>query len=274
MLRARLATAAVAIPLLLAIIFLAPTWGWGALVVVISILAILEYLRLAFADRVGPRVVGGVLGVAIVAAAVSARAPGLWLAASLTAILPLSMSYVVLLRDDLRAGLADIGLIAVGLLYGGLMLPHFYWLHQLPEGAAWVTFVIAIGMAGDTGGYFVGHAIGRHKLAPHLSPGKTIEGAIGIIASSLLCAAVAKLVLFPQHGWGEILGLATAMSLIGQLGDLGESVMKRAFGAKESGALFPGHGGVLDRIDSLLFPVALVYYYLVASGVAGAARPC
>lgn len=274
MLRARLATAAVAIPLLLAIIFVAPTWCWGALVVVISLLAILEYLRLAFGDRVGPRVVGGVLAVAIVSAAVSAHAPGPWLIASLAAILPLAMSYVVLLRDDLQAGMADVGLIAVGLLYGGLMLPHFYWLRQLPEGAAWVTFVIAIGMAGDSGGYFVGHAFGRHKLAPHVSPGKTVEGALGIVASSVLCAALAKVLLFPQHGWAEILGLGAIMSVIGQLGDLGESVMKRAFGAKESGALFPGHGGVLDRIDSLLFPVVLLYYYLLASGVSDAARPC
>jgi phosphatidate cytidylyltransferase len=273
-LRARLATAAVAIPLLLAIIFLGPSWGWGALVSVIALLAILEYLRLAFADRVGPRLVGGALGVAIVSAALSAPTPGLWLVASLAAILPVSMAYVVLVRDDLQGGLTDVGLIAIGLLYGGLLLPHFYWLRQLPEGAAWVTFVIAIGMAGDSGGYFVGHALGRHKLAPRVSPGKTVEGALGIVAASLLCAAVAKLVLFPAHGWGEILGLGAVMSIIGQVGDLGESVMKRAFGAKESGALFPGHGGVLDRIDSLLFPVALVYYYLVASGVSDVARSC
>lgn len=274
MLRARLATAAVAIPLLLAIIFLAPMWGWGTLVVVIALLAIVEYLRLAFADRVGPRIVGGVLGAGVVLAAVSAPAPGVWMVASLAALLPVTMSYVVLLRDDFTAGLADVGSIAVGILYGGLLLPHFFWLRHLPEGAAWVTFVIAIGMAGDSGGYFIGHAFGRHKLVPHLSPGKTVEGALGIVAASLLCAAVAKLVLFPQHSFAEILGLGAAMSIIGQLGDLSESVMKRAFGAKESGALFPGHGGVLDRIDSLLFPVVLVYYYLMVSGVPDAARAC
>jgi len=129
-------------------------------------------------------------------------------------------------------------------------------------------------MAGDSGGYFVGHAYGRHKLVPHLSPGKTVEGALGIVASSLLCAAIAKLILFPQHTWTEILVLGALMSIIGQIGDLSESVMKRAFGAKESGALFPGHGGVLDRIDSLLFPLVLVYYYLVVSGAPDAARAC
>ena len=165
MLRARLATAAVAIPLLLAIIFVAPTWWWGALVVVIASLAIVEYLRLAFGDRLGPRVVGGALGLAVVLAAVSAPVPGLWLTASLAAILPDAMTYVVLLRKDLAEGLTDIGAIAVGVLYGGLLLPHFYWLRHLPEGSAWVTFVIAIGMAGDTGGYFVGRAYGRTSCA-------------------------------------------------------------------------------------------------------------
>ncbi|MBX3026283.1 phosphatidate cytidylyltransferase [bacterium] len=274
MLRARLATAAVAIPLLLAIIFLAPMWGWGALVVVVAMLAIVEYLRLAFADRPGPRVLGTALGAAVVLAAVSARSPGVWVVASLAAVLPVAMSYVVLARRDLAAALADVGAIAVGVLYGGLLLPHFFWLRALPDGAAWVTFVIAIGMAGDTGGYFVGHALGRRKLIPHLSPGKTVEGALGIVAASLLCAALAKLVLFPQRGFAEILLLGALMSVIGQLGDLSESVMKRVFGAKESGALFPGHGGVLDRIDSLLFPLVLVYYYLLATGLAVASRAC
>jgi len=264
-LRARLATAAVAIPLLLALIFLAPAWGWGSLVVVLAVLAVVEFLGLAFPDRRSPKVVGGVLGVAMALAAVSAPQPGVWLVASVAAILPLSMIYLVLCRRDVAVALNDVALITVGVLYGGLLLPHFFWLRALPDGPAWVTFVIAIGMAGDSSGYFVGHALGRHKLIPHLSPGKTVEGALGIIAGSLLCAAGAKLILLPAHGWSEILTLALVMSVLGQFGDLGESAIKRSFGAKESGALFPGHGGILDRIDSLLFPVAVVYYYLFAS---------
>ena len=274
MLRARLATAAVAIPLLLAIIFLAPMWGWGVLVVVVAMLAVVEFLGLAFADRVGPRIVGGLLGAAVVFAAVSSPAPGIWMVASLAALLPVAMSYVVLARKDLAPALNDVGLMAVGILYGGLLLPHFYWLRALPEGAAWVTFVIAVGMAGDSTGYFVGHAYGKRKLIPHLSPGKTVEGALGIIGASLLCAVAAKLILFPHHSFIELIALAAVMSIIGQIGDLSESVMKRAFGAKESGAIIPGHGGILDRIDSLLFPLVLVYYYLIASGVPDAARSC
>ena len=170
--------------------------------------------------------------------------------------------YVVLLRSDFERGLADVGLLVIGVLYTGLLLPHFYWLRLLPDGPQWVTFVIAIGMGGDSGGYFVGHAFGRHKLIPHVSPGKTVEGAAGIVFFSLLVGVIGKLVFFPARGWGEMLILSLVMAVVGQLGDLGESVMKRTFGAKESGWIFPGHGGVLDRIDSLLFPLALVYYYV------------
>ena len=79
---------------------------------------------------------------------------------------------------------------------------------------------------------------------------------------SLVAGVAGRLILLPDRGWGEMLALSVAMAVIGQFGDLGESVMKRTFGAKESGRIFPGHGGVLDRIDSLLFPVALVYYYV------------
>lgn len=262
MLRARLATAAVAIPALLALIFLGPAWGWGLLVVAVAMLGLAEYLWLAFPQRMGERVLGLLLGAVVVGAALSQPQPGLAIAAALSLLLAAGLIYVVLLRADFERGLPDFGLLVIGVLYTGFLLPHFYWLRQLPEGSQWVTFVIAVGMGGDSGGYFIGHAFGRHKLIPRVSPGKTVEGALGIIASSMIVGAAGKLVLLPDRGWGEMLGLAFVMAVIGQLGDLGESVMKRTFGAKESGWIFPGHGGVLDRIDSLLFPVALVYYYV------------
>src|SRR5204863_5535395 len=98
-------------------------------------------------------------------------------------------------------------------------------------------------------------------LMPRVSPGKTVEGAIGIVAGSLLAGAISKL-LYLHTTWTEVLLLSAAMAILGQLGDLCESIMKRTFGVKESGWLFPGHGGVLDRIDSLLFPVAFLYYHV------------
>jgi phosphatidate cytidylyltransferase len=261
-LRARLATAAVAIPTLLALIFLAPTWGWGLVVVVVAMLGLVEYLWMAFPGRAGDRLLGLLLGAAVIGAALRAPGPGPLVTEALSGLVAAGLIYVVVLRADFERGLADLGLLAVGVLYVGLLLPHFYWLRNLPQGPQWVTFVIAVGMAGDSGGYFVGHTLGRHKLIPRVSPGKSVEGALGITFFSLVAGAAGKLILLPDRRWGEILALSAVMAVIGQLGDLGESVMKRTFHAKESGWIFPGHGGVLDRIDSLLFPVTLVYYYV------------
>jgi phosphatidate cytidylyltransferase len=224
-------------------------------------LGLVKYLWLAFPGRVAERVLGLVLGAVVIGAAVRAPAPGHLLTGALSVLTAVGLTYAVV-RADLERGLTDVGLVIIGVLYTGLLLPHFGWLRNLPDGPKWVTFVIAIGMAGDTGGYFVGHLVGRHKLTPRVSPGKTVEGALGIVAVSLATGAAAKVILLPGRSWTEMLTLSAVMAVIGQVGDLGESVMKRTFGAKESGRIFPGHGGVLDRIDSLHFPVALVYYYV------------
>jgi phosphatidate cytidylyltransferase len=262
-LRARLATAAVAIPLLLALIFWAPPWGMAVVVSSLALMAMLEYAGLAFAAQPRERALAVGLGSLVVLA--GARGPDPSYLGALVTLPVIGFAYVVFARPDLERGLGDLGILVVGVLYIGLLMPHFIWLHKLPEGPAWVTFVIAVGMAGDTAGYFVGRALGRHKLIPRVSPGKTVEGAIGVVLGGVVAAAGAKVLFFPAQQWRTILALAVVMGVLGQVGDLSESVMKRAFGAKESGWIFPGHGGVLDRIDSLLFPVSLVYYYRLAS---------
>jgi phosphatidate cytidylyltransferase len=152
----------------------------------------------------------------------------------------------------------------LGVLYAGAFLPHLVWLRVQPEGegAAWVLFVLAVGMGGDTAGYCAGRFWGHRLLAPSVSPKKTVEGAIGAVGGNLLAGGIVKLIFFPTVGWVEIGLLSLAAGILGQLGDLCESLLKRAFGAKDSGWLLPGHGGVLDRVDSLVFPTVLVYYYV------------
>ena len=272
MLRARLATAAVVIPLLLALIIFAPYWAVAAVIGILAVLGTAEYAAMAFPLRLGERVLNIVLGAMLVAAIAAAQDRAV--PAALSAIIIVGLIWTLLVRRDFEDGLRDLGLSLVGIFYTGLLLPHFIWLRTLenwqagwppPDGARWVIFVLLIAMAGDAGGYGVGHALGRHKLAPRVSPGKTIEGAIGIVLASLLAAAAAKLIFLQQRSWTELLSLGLVMAILGQLGDLSESIMKRTFGVKESGRLFPGHGGVLDRTDSLLFPVTFLYYYLVFS---------
>ncbi len=118
-------------------------------------------------------------------------------------------------------------------------------------------------MLGDTVAYTVGRRWGKHKLIPRVSPGKTLEGSLGALVASLLGALAARFFFLPFLSSVEVFALGFFLGILGQVGDLCESVLKRAFGTKDSGGLFPGHGGVLDRTDSLLFPVASLYYYLV-----------
>lgn len=270
MLRLRLATAAVAIPALLALILLAPPWSFALFVAVVSTLGVAEYMDMAFAERPRDRWFFIAVG-ALAVIAWSCRGLGYLgppvvdqelVGAGLAVLIVLGLIWVLLARPDFEAGIVDLGRALTGVLYAGFLLVHFIWLQLLPDGPYWVIFVVATGMAGDSAGYFVGHAFGRHKLMPRVSPGKTVEGALGIVAGNLLAGVGAKLILLPQLGWRQALVLAAAQGVLGQLGDLCESVMKRTYGTKDSGRLFPGHGGVLDRIDSLVFPVAGVYYYV------------
>jgi phosphatidate cytidylyltransferase len=149
-----------------------------------------------------------------------------------------------------------------GILYVGWLLGHLVALRGLEDGRNWVFFILFVTWASDTFAFFVGRKFGRHKLAPGISPGKTWEGAAGGVV-----AAVIMSILFftptpfrlPLTSW-QAIPLAVLVSIFGQLGDLVESLLKRNMGVKDSGSLMPGHGGVLDRIDSLVFASVVVYY--------------
>jgi len=264
MLGARLATAAVAIPILLAIIFAAPPVGMSILIFVLGAIAVAEYMGMAFAGASFDRWIGATCGVAVIAVAVASRSPGLATTAATTAAMAVLLAAVVARAEDLAVGLERAAVSLLGIVYVAV-LAHFVWLHHLDDGPFWVTFAVANGMASDTGAYFAGKAFGRRKLLPRVSPGKTVEGAIGNLAAAAFVGLLAGWLFFPQVGLRVMVALAVVLAAVGQVGDLSESAIKRAFGSKESGAIFPGHGGVLDRIDSLLFPVAILYYYRALS---------
>lgn len=139
----------------------------------------------------------------------------------------------------------------LGTLYLGLFT-YFYLIRTLPDGWVWLLLLLVATWASDTAAYFVGRKFGRRKLAPALSPGKTLAGAVGGVGGSLLIAWVFTM-SYPFLPTAYVLGLGLLIGIAGQLGDLWESVLKRAAGIKDTGTLIPGHGGVLDRFDSLLF---------------------
>lgn len=150
----------------------------------------------------------------------------------------------------------------LGTLYISLLTSHFLLIRELSFGREWVLFVLATIFVGDTGAYYVGRAFGRHKLAPFISPQKTIEGAIGGLLANLVVGMTIRSLILPHVRLWDILILSIFVGIMGQLGDLCESMIKRAVDLKDSGKLLPGHGGILDRMDSLLFAAPITYYYI------------
>ena len=157
---------------------------------------------------------------------------------------------------------------AFGLLYVAWTAAHFVLLHGTEgRGPALVTFVIGVVALSDSGAYFAGKAIGSRKLAPVVSPNKTWEGAAGAVCAAMVGACIfyylrswAPFAGLPAFGIFWYLGLGAVLSVVGQLGDLAESALKRAAGEKDSGSVLPGHGGVLDRCDGFLLAGPILYY--------------
>ena len=159
-----------------------------------------------------------------------------------------------------KFSLIDMSMALLAVSYVGLFV-YVYLLRTLPDGWIWIVFMLAGTWGSDTAAFFVGKYFGRHSLARVLSPGKTVEGAAGGVAGSFLVAA-AFLYLYPFLSPGPLLALGLLLGLAAQAGDLVESAFKRQVGVKDAGALIPGHGGMLDRFDSMLFTAPLVYYYV------------
>ncbi|ONI41396.1 hypothetical protein AN640_08060 [Candidatus Epulonipiscium fishelsonii] len=162
-----------------------------------------------------------------------------------------------------KYNLADIGVTLTGVIYIGEIFSLVLLIRDMPNGFFWVCLIFVSAWGSDTSAYFAGRALGKHKLAPVLSPKKTIEGAIGgVIGAGILDAIFCGIMSFLGYwtfslGWTVLIGCVCA--ILSQIGDLAASSIKREMGIKDFGTLFPGHGGVLDRFDSILLIVPFVY---------------
>jgi phosphatidate cytidylyltransferase len=263
MLRTRLLTAAFWLPALWLIVFFLPKALFAGFIMTVSAIGLFEYFAMALPAHRVERAVGLFWGL-VIAGGVAGRSPNVWGAGLAFAVIS-GLVFPIARPDDLPGSINRLGLGLLGVLYVGFFAPHFVMLREfdLDLGKRWVLFTVYTAMGSDTGGYFSGRMFGRHKLAPAVSPSKTIEGSIGAFAGAMVIASICRQVFFAQLGTGEALALGMTLSLLAQFGDLCESALKRAFGAKDSGWIIPGHGGILDRLDSLLFPVVFAYYYAV-----------
>lgn len=258
-LAARVATALVLVPLVvLAVSWRRPEGVW-AIVFIATALSLKEYFSMALDDNV-ERSIGWVAGAFL--ATYLYVFPGAPVALLPAAVIAPAIFYLFRFRD-LPTVLARLGAMSFGIVYAGLLLP-FVALAKRDggvHGGDWVYVILMIAWFGDTAAYFAGRFLGRRKLYSGISPGKTWAGAVGGLGGALLAGVVANLWLFPELGWIHGIVITAVGGALGQLGDLVESMLKRARGVKDSGRLLPGHGGMLDRIDAVLFIAPWVYLY-------------
>jgi phosphatidate cytidylyltransferase len=253
----RIVTALLAIPALVWIV----SWGgarvFSSLILLVTLVCLWEYYQIVFPDRRREQAIGIVAGLLVGVGVLTAR-PSVWVA-GVTVLLFCTHLFFGGKLDERFDRLCR---TLLGTLYLGYLIPHAALLYRRPEGSHWIFFVLLVVMVGDTAAYFVGTAIGRKKLYPEISPGKTVEGALGSTLASLLAGVIAGGFLLPEYPWPELAAVSLVLSLLGQVGDLFESWIKRVFGVKDSGAIVPGHGGLLDRMDSLIFPLVFAAYYV------------
>lgn len=268
----RLITAAVALPILIASIIFRPLhFVFVLLAVVATAAGLYEFWWLARKKGAKPDIVVGYAAAAAMLGAFYFN----WLELLLLIIIALIVATLVaeMLRGApfdqmiLSTSATVLGVLYVVLLGGhlvavrtGFQNPLLYP-HAEQLSTDLLSFFFLVLMGSDTGAYYTGRALGRHQLAPKISPGKTWEGAIGGMLASLLMATLAHFWFFPELKWQAALPLAAVMNVLGVIGDLTESALKRSAGAKDAANLLPGHGGFLDRLDSLLFNAPLLYYF-------------
>jgi phosphatidate cytidylyltransferase len=258
----RLATAVVLVPVFLLIVIKAPGWLFNSLMVIASAAALWELLRLfEQAGRPVDRTLGMIAGVTVTASFGASRL----LDPHAVPVFAVALAVVAVLTAPVWRGAPDVERAAntlLAILYVGWLLGFGILLHHTsPVGDELVLFVVGVTWVGETAAYLVGSTLGRHKLAVVISPHKTVEGALAQVVASIAAGLVLGAWLLP--GCGAVLGTAAGVLLgvIGQFGDLAESAIKRSTGAKDTGRLIPGHGGVLDRIDGLLFNMPAFYYF-------------
>jgi phosphatidate cytidylyltransferase len=170
---------------------------------------------------------------------------------------------LLIFQSEPREGLRDWTWALAGIAYVGFLGAHLVLIRDFPEGEDWVLLVVFATFATDTASFAAGKALGRTHVIPRISPGKTLEGYIGGYVGGVFAVFLLEWLLDANMNFAETFLLAWAFPAVAMLGDLAESMIKRGGGVKDASDLVPGHGGLLDRLDSLLFTAPLVYYFVL-----------
>jgi phosphatidate cytidylyltransferase len=257
-------TGLIALPFLIFLIYKGGIW-FLLLIFGGCALALWEYFRIVFSDE--ESILSAMTIIAMIAGLLM-----IWVvyrgAHELTAVVLaanlIAAGLVAVLQLAKKANILEIFKKQIlGVIYVPLLISFLVLIRSTDDGMHWIFFLLSIIFAGDTAALYTGTFFGRHKLAPSVSPGKTIEGAIGGIAANIAVGSLVKHFLLPLLPWPTTILFCVVAGFAGQIGDLFESALKRASSVKDSGGILPGHGGILDRIDALLFAAPVAYFFRV-----------
>lgn len=266
----RILTAAVVLPILLFSIWTETPYFFVALAAIATILALGEFYNLA--AKIGcptQPALGFVAALIVIACFVLERAE--WIVAVIAALTMSSLALALTRPDQMKKSLMAVAVTVSGVVYVAVLAGCLVGVRMLPDSltqpltprlsSKLLMMFFAMVIFADTGAYYIGRLLGRHKLAPRISPGKTIEGALGGLVAAIAAGPLSRLLFFQEISVVHAIVLGTLIGVLGPVGDLSESMLKRGADVKDSGAMLPGHGGILDRVDSILFCAPLFYYY-------------
>jgi phosphatidate cytidylyltransferase len=257
----RLISALCILPPLVLIVHFGSPFHFVILVTLVVIVALMEFIHLLSAK--GFPCWGG-LGIACGGMLpLTFYVSGVAYHGAVAAIVFLSFLFGLFSRQELVASVHRIAFTLLGVFYVGWLLSYVILLRLLVDGPNYVFYIFGVVWLGDAAALLFGQLLGRHKLAPTLSPGKTIEGAIGGLMGSLCGAILGGRWLLGHLTLTQCVAIGCLLAVVGQLGDLSESLLKRSAGVKDSGLVIPGHGGILDKVDGILFGAPALYYYVL-----------
>jgi phosphatidate cytidylyltransferase len=263
----RILTAIVALPILLYTVWSSIPYYFAALAAVAIVIAISEFYNLA--AKAGCKThdyLGYIAGLALATCFIFNRVE--WIAAVMAALVMLSLALALTKPDEMKTALVSVSATVFGVAYVALLAGLLISVRMIPDTShtrhlapKLLTMFFAMVIFTDTGAYYTGRSLGKTKLAPRISPGKTIEGFVGGLVAAIAAGPLCRWAFFPEMNLTHSLLLGALIGLLGPVGDLAESMLKRGSDVKDSGTLLPGHGGMLDRVDSILFCAPLLYTY-------------
>ncbi len=257
----RLLTALIIVPPFLLVISFGPPYAIVVLVSIAAVMGLYEFYQMTIPEQ-GPGVkIGAIVLGAILCVLSQWTSPGV-IFLSLSVILVIIFFGYALFSVKLSLMPSRIAITFLGIIYVPFLLSHVILINKLPDGVFWVLLLLATVWIGDTFALAFGSWIGRHKLSPGISPHKTIEGFLACFVGAILTVFICRALFRLEVGIADALMVAIGIALFGQLGDLSESMIKRGAKVKDSGTVIPGHGGMLDRLDSFLFAAPFLYNFL------------